>query len=591
MIFTFQLLGIIILTGLIIITYIKETKDIMFKNILTTLYISQLLYTTSYIAINQNINKEIFIKAYLISLTISYSFLAIYYIIKGLKNKYSSKETICDNKTKLAKKLFIFLNLITTILIIIAKLDINYNQISGKAILVTELFILMYSIINIISLKSYNYTKHDKLNIIIITIISIMCNIISYSFIRIPAVNSSITLIALILFYSMNSNNDKEIEILQLEREHSIKNNFDKSKFLKELSHEIRTPLNTIDGFCQVIEDSDNIESIKEDTKDIRKASKDLIEIINGIIDMAIIESGNLEIINEAYNTKDLINNIIDITNSKLKESKVKFNTKIDNDIPSILIGDTERIEQVLLSIISNSIKYTEQGHIDFNIDSINSEALCRLKITISDTGIGIKEEELKNIFDNNNDNNLEKNNLSLRYAKKLIDLMDGKIDVQSKENEGTTFTITIDQKNTSEIATVKEKKSLKTFSAEGKRILLVDDNKLNVKVATKLLESYKVDITEANSGKECLDILEKDNNYDLILMDDLMPNMSGTETLEILKKIERIEGYKIPVVVLTANAVHGMKEKYINKGFDDYLAKPIDKYELNRVLNKYLKK
>ena len=168
---------------------------------------------------------------------------------------------------------------------------------------------------------------------------------------------------------------------------------------------------------------------------------------------------------------------------------------------------------------------------------------------------------------------------------------MDGKIDVQSKENEGTTFTITIDQKNTSEIETVKEKKSLKTFSAEGKRILLVDDNKLNVKVATKLLESYKVDITEANSGKECLDILEKDNNYDLILMDDLMPNMSGTETLEILKKIERIEGYKIPVVVLTANAVHGMKEKYINKGFDDYLAKPIDKYELNRVLNKYLKK
>ena len=307
MIFTFQLLGIIILTGLIIITYIKETKDILFKNILTTLYISQLLYTTSYIAINQNINKEIFIKAYLISLTISYSFLAIYYIIKGLKNKYSSKETICDNKTKLAKKLFIFLNLITTILIIIAKLDINYNQISGKAILVTELFILMYSIINIISLKSYNYTKHDKLNIIIITIISIMCNIISYSFIRIPAVNSSITLIALILFYSMNSNNDKEIEILQLEREHSIKNNFDKSKFLKELSHEIRTPLNTNDGFCQVIEDSDNIESIKEDTKDIRKASKDLIEIINGIIDMAIIESGNLEIINEAYNTKDLI--------------------------------------------------------------------------------------------------------------------------------------------------------------------------------------------------------------------------------------------------------------------------------------------
>ena len=269
----------------------------------------------------------------------------------------------------------------------------------------------------------------------------------------------------------------------------------------------------------------------------------------------------------------------------------LKFISKIDKNIPTTLIGDTERIEQVLLSIISNSIKYTEKGHINFNIDSINSEALCRLKITISDTGIGIKEDEIKKIFENNNDNNLEKNSLSLRYAKKLIDLMDGKIEVQSKENEGTTFTVTIDQKNTVDIEETKEKKTLKHFSAEGKRILLVDDNKLNVKVATKLLEPYKAEIVEANSGKECLDILEKDNNYDLILMDDLMPNMSGTETLEILRKIERIEGYTIPIVVLTANAIHGMREKYIDKGFDDYLAKPIDKYELNRVLIKFLKK
>ena len=593
MIFTFQLLGIIILTGLIIITYVKDNKDTMFKNILTVFYISQLLYTTSYIALNQNINGSLFVKAYLISVTMSFSFLTLYYIIKGLDNKYISKENVSDDKAKLAKKLFIFLNLIIILLIIVAKVDINYNQISGKAVLVTQLFILMYSIINIISINSYknNYSKKDKNNLMIITIISIICNIVSYKLVRIPAINSSITLIALLLFYSMDIKSDKEIEILELEREHAIKNNFDKSKFLKDLSHEIRTPLNTIDGFCQVIEDSDNITSIKEDAKDIRKASKDLIDIINGIMDMTIIESGNLEIINEAYNTNDLINNIIDITNSKLKDSKVKFNTKIDKNIPTTLIGDTERIEQVLLSIISNSIKYTEKGHINFNIDSINSEALCRLKITISDTGIGIKEDEIKKIFENNNDNNLEKNSLSLRYAKKLIDLMDGKIEVQSKENEGTTFTVTIDQKNTVDIEETKEKKTLKHFSAEGKRILLVDDNKLNVKVATKLLEPYKAEIVEANSGKECLDILEKDNNYDLILMDDLMPNMSGTETLEILRKIERIEGYTIPIVVLTANAIHGMREKYIDKGFDDYLAKPIDKYELNRVLIKFLKK
>ncbi len=595
MIFTFRLLGLIILTGLLIITYLKqENEDNQFKNILTTMYITQLLYTTSFIAINQNTNQIFFIKLYLIVILISLSLLTIDFINKGLKNKYLSNQTIYENKIKLAKKLFIFLNIITTTLIIISKINLSSNIVFGKGILITQMFIMMYTIINIICIKSYkeSYTKEERINLITTIITLIICNLVNYFFIRIPAINSSITLIALILFYNNEKNNSKEIEILQLERDHARKNNFDKSKFLKDLSHEIRTPLNTIEGFCQVIEDSNDIKSIKEDAKDIRKASNDLIDIINGIIDMTIIESGNLEILNEAYNSMDMINNIIDITNSKLKDSKVKFNTNIDKNIPETLIGDTERIEQVVLSILNNSIKYTEKGHIDLNIDSINSEALCRLKITIQDTGVGISPEEINKIFEANNDNNLEKNSLSLRYAKKLIDLMDGKIDVTSEVDKGTTTIITIDQKNTTGSNEIKKvKKEIEMFEANDKKVLLVDDNKLNIKVATKLLEPYKVEIVEANSGKECLDILEKDTNFDLILMDDLMPNMSGTETLEILKKIERIEGYTIPVVVLTANAIAGMKEKYLNKGFDDYLAKPIDKYELNRVLTKFLKK
>ena len=306
---------------------------------------------------------------------------------------------------------------------------------------------------------------------------------------------------------------------------------------------------------------------------------------------MNIIESGNLEIINESYNTTDLIENIENITKSMLKDSKVKFTTTIDEDLPKTLEGDSERIEQVILSIINNSIKYTKEGTIKLDINSINSKAMCRLKITISDTGTGIKESELNNIFNNDKNNNLDYSSLNLKYSKKLLELMNGKIDVESIEGKGSTFTITIDQKN-SDLKEVKkvDKKNIKYFDASDKRILLVDDNKLNIKVASKLLEPYKVEITEAISGKECLDILENDTNFDLILMDDLMPEMSGTETLDILQKIERVEGYRIPVVVLTANAINGMKTKYLDAGFDDYLAKPIDKYELNRVLKKYLK-
>ena len=287
-----------------------------------------------------------------------------------------------------------------------------------------------------------------------------------------------------------------------------------------------------------------------------------------------------------------MFNNIIDITESRLKDTKVKFITEIDSELPKTLVGDSERIEQIILSIINNSIKYTKKGSITLKVDSINSNNISRLKISIIDTGIGIKEEDINKLFlDKNKDNITDRNNLNLKYSKKLLELMDGKIDVESNQNKGSCFTITIDQKNiTTNENKVNNKKKINSFDASEKRILLVDDNKLNIKVATKLLEPYKVGIIEAISGKECIDILENDTNFDLILMDDMMPNMSGTETLDIIKKIARIEGYDIPVVVLTANAISGMKTKYLNAGFDDYLAKPIDKYELNRVLIKYLK-
>ena len=595
MIFNFQLLSLVILTGLIFGEYTKKRtkkeENTIYKTLLTFAYITQLLYITNYILM-QNTANIFFIKLYLISLSLTFSTLTLYYITFILKYKYISKQSIYENKLKLAKALFITINMFTMILLVISKVKIDGNQITGQAVYINYIIIFIYTIINIVSILSYYKNLSIKQsNMLILTIIIILaCNMISYSFIKIPAINSSLTLVAILLFLN-SDNTDEYLEVLELEREHARKNNFDKNRFLKYLSHEIRTPLNTIDGFCQVIEDSKDIESIKEDTKDIRKASRALIDKINAIIDMNIIESGNLEIINECYNTKDVINNITEITKSKLKNSKVKFIINIEDTIPKTLIGDSERIEQIVLSIINNSIKYTNEGNITLDINSINSKSMCRLKITISDTGIGIKESELNNIFNNDKKNDLDYSDFNLKYSGKLLELMNGKIDVESQEGKGSKFTITIDQKNSdSNEAKKTTTNNIRYFAATNKRILLVDDNKLNLKVASKLLEPYKVEIIETLSGKECLDVLEHDNNFDLILMDDLMPEMSGTETLDILRKIERVEGYKIPVVVLTANAISGMKNKYLTAGFDDYLAKPIDKYELNRILKKFLK-
>lgn len=596
MIFNFQILGLLIIFGLIGIYYISITKkseeSIVYRTMLISTYITELLYVASYIAIRQNIKSIFFIKGYLIFITISFSLLSLYYIVIGLKNKYLSRDSIYEKKLKLARTLFIFLNVITTVLILISKITLDDNIVTDQVINFTYLFTLIYTAINIISLVSYykELPKKECYSLVLISIISTISIVVGYSLNKIPALNSGIVLIVLFIYILKENNLYKEMEILELERDHARENNVDRSKFLRNLSHELRTPLNTIDGFSQVIEDSDDIDSIKEDVKDIRLASKNLIDTINGIIDMAIIESGNLEILKENYNTSDMIENIITITKSRIKENDIKLITEIDKDIPKVLVGDSERIEQIVLSILNNSLNNTKKGTITLKVESIKSTSICRLKISITDNSTKLTEEELNKIFENK-DSNLNKYELGLRYSKKLLDLMDGKIDIESKE-EDTTFTITIDQKVTNEEEVKKvERKTLKTFNASSKRILLVDDNKLNIKVATKLLEPYKVEITEATSGKECLDILEKDTSFDLILMDDLMPNMSGTETLDILRKIERVEGYSIPVVVLTANAISGMKNKYLSKGFDDYLAKPIDKYELNRVLKTFLKK
>jgi CheY-like chemotaxis protein len=308
------------------------------------------------------------------------------------------------------------------------------------------------------------------------------------------------------------------------------------------------------------------------------------------MIDLSILESGNLIVLEEKYNVYDMFVDIRNIIESKMRDKDVVFKFDMNDDIPEVLLGDSERVSQVILNLLTNAIKYTDKGNITLKVDSVRSNTKCRLKIMVSDTGKGIKKEDLVNIFEGKSSK--EGVTLGLAVSKYLLELMGGNIEAESTYGTGSKFIVTLDQRVVSdgEKEKVSRRRALVPFKANGKRILLVDDNKLNLKVAMKMLQPYDVEVVEATSGRECLNILERDNRFDLVLMDDLMPEMSGTECLDILKKIERVDGYYIPVVVLTANAVSGMKEKYLNAGFEDYLSKPIDKYELDRILKKYLK-
>lgn len=597
MIFNFDILGIFVLFILLCVYYskdIKLTKEVnTFLGMMVVTYLIELLYLSNYVTLKINGNIWLFSKMYLFFICIFYSLMLSYFVCLVIKDKYSNKVSVINAKNRELRNIVFGINILTFVFIFFLDVYVIGNSINGSSVMVTYLLWFLYTIDSLLICIIYRKVlkiKHKKY-LIIITFINILFIILSIVFPNVNVINIAPIITLLYMYLTVENVWQKSEEKLEIERDYSVKNNIDKVAFLTNLSHEIRVPLNTIDGFSQVIIDSKDLKSIKEDAMDIKVASNDLIDIINGLIDMASIENGELQLINENYNVKEMFDNVVNIANSRLKDKKVELKVKYDKKIPDVLLGDQARIEQVLLSVLNNSIKYTKNGKIDFNVNTIISSNLCRFKIVIKDTGEGIKKEDLESIFDKDKDN---KNNvgLSLVVAKELLDLMEGSIDIESIYGKGTTVTITVDQKTVEKDDVVKEpkKKDVIPFDAKGKKILVVDDNKLNIKVATRLLEAYNIAVVEALSGQECLDIIDKDNDFSLILMDDLMPNMSGSETLNILKKVERVDGFNIPVVVLTANAVSGVKSKYLDKGFDDYLSKPIDRVELDRVLNKFLK-
>ena len=596
MVFQFQLIGLFIMFLLVVIYYNKNdyviNQNSLYKGMLINGYIMQMLYVLTFIAIKISCYYLIFVKLYFISVIVLSLLIGGYFVIEILREKYKNQGETLEEKIRIGKMIFIGFATLAVILIFSAKmrmldsivrLNVDYVSVFMEISLLVQL-IMLFGFYQSLEIKK-------AFSLLIILIMEFVMLGSHFYFSHLAVLNSGMILIILYLYITLENPDVLENKMLKIERDNAIHNNIDKSSFLKNISHEIRIPINTIDGFSQVIVDSDDMEEIKSDIEDIRIASRDLIDIINGMIDLSIIEAGDLNIILEDYDIYDALDNVVEITKSKLKDKSVKFNVNIEKDIPDILNGDSERISQVLLNIITNSIKYTDKGKIDFKVEAIKSNALCRLKFVISDTGKGISKDDISHLFDYSDKS--ENKGIGLVVAKYLVELMNGKIDVSSDEGKGSTFVVTIDQKIISEKRTdsFKKKEGIKFFDASDKRILIVDDNKLNLKVASKLLSPYKVEVREAISGQECLDILDKDHDFDLILMDDMMPEKSGTETLNILTKIERVDGYYIPVVVLTANAISGMREKYLNSGFDDYLAKPIEREELDRILRKYLKK
>ena len=510
-----------------------------------------------------------------------------------------------EKKYEKIKNIILILNIVFTLTEFLLPIDIinESNGAMGVAGIGTNVvygFAFFYFVIIIITfLLNFRKVKITKkyipfIVLFVFMVIAMFIRSISPTLIILPAI---IIYINLIMYFTIENPDMKLISQLNEAKSQAEKANSAKTDFLSSMSHEIRTPLNAIVGFSQVLSEDDIPDSAKEEVNDIISASESLLDIVNGILDISKIEANKLEIIDKEYSFKKVFDELVALTKARMGDKPLDFRYHYDETIPDILYGDNVRVKQVILNLLTNSVKYTKQGFVDFKVNSILKDDVCRLIISVEDSGIGIKKENIEKLFTkferfDEKNTTIEGTGLGLAITKKLVNLMNGKIVVQSVYGKGSRFTIAIDQKvvkgKTLEDIGQKVASEFRDFDATGLRILVVDDNKLNLKVASRLLTNYKSEIITIDNGFEVIDRIKNGEKFDLILMDDMMPKMSGVETLH---KLKEIENYNIPTIALTANAIEGMREKYLNEGFDDYLSKPIDKLELNKVINKYLNK
>lgn len=544
--------------------------------------------------------KMIMNKLYLF-FNLLWTYLFTLYILSTL---YSEK--LFNSKSSTIRNILIGFFQFILIMVLPLNFTINDNGAMfayGISTIVTYFLSFIYVIILIyVLLSKIKFAKQSKyIPLYLFFVLGTFCTIIQ-------AINPALflvvpleALLTAVMYFTIENPDAKMIEQLNKARDEAVKANQAKTDFLSSMSHEIRTPLNAICGFSNSLLENDGVsDDAKGDVKNIIMASDTLLELVNGILDISKIEANKLEIIDSVYSFKKMYEELILLTKARIGEKPIDFRYNYDESIPEYLYGDGVRVKQIIINLLTNSAKYTKDGYIDFRINSIQKNNIIRLIISVEDSGIGIKKESIDKLFTKFERLGVEKQTttegtgLGLAITKKLVEMMGGKIVVQSIYGKGSIFTISLDQRmltNEELTKVMKEKeteeKTDEIIDASGKNILVVDDNMLNLKVAERLLKAYKCNITLVSSGSECLDKVSN-NKYDLILLDDMMPRMSGTETLQKLKEIET---FNTPVVALTANGITGMKEEYINRGFNDYLSKPIIKEDLNRVMKKYLKK
>lgn len=590
------LLSIMVVAYSIIIKYV-------YKKNMEIAYLGTGLMVASIWIIAESKIRQIFLPSstiannvgFLMVMLLPFPFLA--YVNKVQKNRYIKAYTLIA--------LSAVINFVISTILQFTNIK-DFSEIMASSHIILVLLIIIFIITCILDIKNNMIKAYKEVAIGLIGLVIAGLFEVLMVYDKFAIYNGVALCIGLIfLFFMAVIKTGKDLLEIERERQIAVSASASRAMFLANMSHEIRTPINTIVGMNEMILRENQENETREYAKNIESASKMLIGLIDDVLDFSKLDAGKIEICESPYSMAALLNDVILNVNVRLRDKGLKLNLDIDENIPSVLSGDELRIKQILNNLLSNAVKYTIKGSVSIKATGFWDDGKYFIEISVKDTGVGIKEEDLPTLFDSfqrmdlKRNRNIQGTGLGLSITKQLVEIMDGTITVTSEYEKGSCFTVKIHQEVVNDepmgdislayknVVNQKDERADVKFSSEAS-VLVVDDNEMNLMVMKALLGKTGLSLDYASSGSECFQMC-KQKKYNLIFMDHMMPEPDGIETLHMIK--DDVEGLNndTKVIVLTANAIKGASEEYVKEGFSDYISKPIEYESLEKNLIKYL--